>query len=185
MPAIRPADVSRYLAERGHTRARGHHYGYHAVYGSQDGTVLVEYLLGTYGADLTDDQRRTRISARIHAMRRTLTARYAVTLHEPDTGWHPFWLLVTARDPLPEETLTPPQRRALRLIREGGVTYRYKPLTPSLNRPEPVTPADLRPRFNYGLQPRTVDVLERLGLVRLVPITPEHGKVVAIEGEQP
>jgi hypothetical protein len=84
---------------------------------------------------------------------------------------------------MPPDTLTPLMRTALQQIREGGENYRYGPLTPSQNRPRPVTPKDLAPLVSGGLLWRTVAALERRGLVRLIPTTPQHGRVVAVPQE--
>jgi hypothetical protein len=81
--------------------------------------------------------------------------------------------------------LTPLMRAALKQIRGGGENYRYAPLTPSLNKPKPVKPADLTPLVSGGLLGRTVLALERRGLVRLAPYTPTTGRVVAVPQDTP
>jgi hypothetical protein len=84
-----------------------------------------------------------------------------------------------------ERPLTPLMQTALDQIRGGGENYRYGPLTPSLNRPTPVRPKDLVPLISGGLMWRTVAALERRGLVRLIPTTPQYGRVVAVPQETP
>jgi hypothetical protein len=84
-----------------------------------------------------------------------------------------------------ERPLIPLMQTALDQIRGGGENYRYGPLTPSLNRPTPVRPKDLVPLISGGLMWRTVAALERRGLVRLIPTTPQYGRVVAVPQETP
>lgn len=69
---------------------------------------------------------------------------------------------------------------ALAVIREGGVTYTYRPFPRSVNRPIPVTPADLTPAYSHELSAATVTALEVRGLVTLSPVTEIHGKVRAL-----
>lgn len=78
--------------------------------------------------------------------------------------------------------LSAPMLDALELIRDGGVTYTYRPMTPEKNTPKPVTRTDLTPSYSHGLRANTVQALEDRGIVKLSPVDQNHGKVVALIG---
>jgi hypothetical protein len=80
----------------------------------------------------------------------------------------------TARKP------TPAMETAHAIIRVNNVTYLYRPLRSSVNRPRPITPRDLTPVYSHGLNARTVQALIDRGLVRLVPHSPERGRVISV-----
>lgn len=63
--------------------------------------------------------------------------------------------------------LTQPMRDTLAVIRTHAVTYTFRPLRRSVNRPLPVTSRDLLPVYSDGLRARTVEALIRRGLVGL------------------
>jgi hypothetical protein len=173
-----PSAISRYLRAQGFTRSIGIHPGF-GVYLGPDDRIIVVYRLGVPGADMNPEQRREVAVTETRRMERVLSGRYTVIMFEPDTGWHGFRLEVADR---PEAGLTAGMRAALDRIRRGDVVYRYKPLTPALSRPVPVSAGELTPGFSGGLRAVSVMALERRGLVRLVPVTPEHGRVTAVDG---
>lgn len=168
--------ISRHLANNGIHRTKGLQGGFRVSRTDTDGRILVEYVLGYTATSLGHDRRREIMAAQMRRMERLLTRRYTVTTHTPDTGWHGFYLLVGKT---PGDDLTPRMRTAYQKIKEGGITYHYSPLTPSLTRAKPITTADLTPAFSGGLLTVSVMALERRGLVRLVPVTPDHGHVIA------
>lgn len=76
--------------------------------------------------------------------------------------------------------LSPAMEAARAIIREGGVTYHYRPMRRSVNRPQPVTSRDLTPVYSHGLNARTVQALIDRALVRHVPHDQNHGRVFSI-----
>jgi hypothetical protein len=126
-----------------------------------------------------EELRRKETPEKLRDMQQVLEQAYAVALvNDPGKG---LCLRVRSKPGMgrpaphqkgrqegPGSDLTPPQRRALRLIREGGVEYRYEGGVP---------------RFGARLPSQSVLALERRGLVRLEPVTPEYGRVVAVPQE--
>lgn len=176
-----PEALTRYLQRNGFTHTIGIYPGFDTERSDVPGRSTVSYRLGYAGADLTPEERRAHLTTHLHRMQRVLAKRYRVTLQAARENTL-FWLRVEED---PHSILTPPQRKALDGIRAGGIVYRYKPLTPSLNRPEPLRPQDTALAFSGGLNAHTVLALERRGLVRFIPITPLTGRVEVLEPDTP
>jgi hypothetical protein len=157
MPKAHPAAISNYLTRAGLPRATGPWGGYRIERTDQPNRATIHWVIGGIGGiGVGADQ------------------------ESPGIGWGGMYLRVQE---IPDDGLTPLMRTAYDQIREGGENYRYRPITPSLNQPTPVTPKDLAPIVSGGLLWRTVAALERRGLVRLVPLTPLYGQVLAVPQE--
>lgn len=176
--AFTSRSVSAYLTSHGQTAARGLRPGYRTAATHRNDVVTVEYALPPEATDWTQTLRREMVQRYLDGLAKLLHKRYTVTLLPIPNGIGNGWYLRVMDDP--EKALTPSQRKALRQIRDGGENYRYGPLTRSVNLPFPVTSKDLTPMFSGGLHAASVMALERRGLVKLVPTTPETGRVVAL-----
>jgi hypothetical protein len=185
MSELTTRSVGTYLAARGFRAARGLQPGFDTSLAAEPGRVIVQYSLGLPGAAQTPQERREAMAAVMDRMEAELSRKYRVTLVEPAEGWGGFYLRVS-RHPLAD--LTGRMREALERIGAGGVVYQYRPLNPSATRFKLATPRDLTPEFSGGLHAGSVMALERRGLVRLIPVTPEHGRAVLVaqdaEGER-
>lgn len=178
MPLPHANGITHYLTHRGIPRSYGNTEGFFPATDDHGRLAYLRWTLGTdTNPDYTNEARHQHARERTQHMHRILAERYTVTEHPADTGWGGIYLRVTEN---PEGGLTPLMRTALHQIRQGGENYRYGPLTPSLNKPVPVKPSDLTPIVSGGLLGRTVLALERRGLVRLLPTTPQTGRVIAV-----
>ena len=173
-----PQALTRYLQRNGFRHCNGIYPGFDTERSDVEGRSTVHYRLGYAGADLTPEERRAHLTTHLHRMQRVLKKRYQVSLQTARENTL-FWLRVEED---PDSGLTDPQRDALRLIRSGGVSYRYKPLTPALNRPQQLTSAEMTPTFSDGLRANTVMALEQRNRVKLSPVTSVSGKVIAVDG---
>jgi hypothetical protein len=173
-----PQALTRYLQHNGFTHCNGIHPGFDAYRSDVEDRSTVTYRVGYLGADLTPELRRERITAELTRMQAVLAKRYTVALMDDRDGTL-LWLRVEED---PDSDLTASQKVALATIQAGGVVYRYKPLTPALNRPQALTSREMTPVFSHGLRAVTVLSLERMGAVKLSPITPESGKVIPLDG---
>jgi hypothetical protein len=173
-----PQALTRYLQRNGFTHANGIHPGFDAERSDTEGLSTVAYRVGYLGAEMTPEQRKERIIAELNRMKAVLAQRYTVTFREA----RDFTLLWLRVEEDPDSDLTPSQRAALHLIRRGGVTYRYRPLTPALNRPQQLTSAEMTPVFSDGLRAVTVLALEQRSRVKLEALTPASGRVITVDG---
>lgn len=77
--------------------------------------------------------------------------------------------------------LTAPMQAARQIIEHNEVVYAYRPLRRSVNKPLPISKADVTPHYSHGLNARTVEALISRGVVRLVAYTPTSGRVLIAE----
>lgn len=179
MPKLHPTAITNYLTHAGIPRTQGLQRGFRVSRTDQNDRLTVEWVLGMEAVRWRKEVVKQHVHLYLLRVQRVLSERYTVTEHEADTGWGGLYLRVQVK---PGADLSEAQQVALEAVRAGGVVYRYRPLTPSVRRPKRVTSKELTPVFSHGLRAGTVLALERRGLVRLVPVTPEHGRVVVVEG---
>lgn len=80
--------------------------------------------------------------------------------------------------------ITPSMKDTRSVIQNNEVTYRYRPVRRSVNRPLPVTGRELSPVYSHGLHARSVQALIDRGLVKLSPIDQESGRVIEVPADQ-
>jgi transposase InsO family protein len=170
--------VSAYLSRKGHPRGQGIHEGFRATQATVDGQVSVRWAPDYTVVDWPKDRIRDEVKMQLGFLLRTLETRFDVALCPMPEGIGYGWYLTVQDDPI--KALPDSQQRAYRQIAEGGENYRYRRITASLNTPRPLTSAEMTPMFSGGLHANTVMALERKGLVKLVSLTPETGRVITL-----